>query len=144
MYMKMKKDNRLFKKLKGFQRADRGRFFLLALDQLTQEEFILHELFIAITDWDTNHFETYGTFEATNKELAQILKWKADSTVSRHKKSLIDKGFVELAGERFRVKDFEKWQYKKSFAKTQHKDAEMQATNAKMQDGLAEMHEIPF
>jgi len=112
----MEKDNSLFKKLKGFQKADRGRFFLLSLGKLTQEEFVLYELCVAITDWDRCHLDTYGTFKATNQELAEVLGRDAGSTISRHKKSLMEKGFLDAQGERLRVKDFENWELRKKGA----------------------------
>lgn len=111
--MNMKTKNALFKKLRGFQKADRGRFFLLSFGELTQEEFILYELCIAITDWDSSHIDTYGSFKATNQELAQVLGREAGSTISRHKKSLIEKGFLKVQGDRWNVRDFEKWELRK-------------------------------
>jgi hypothetical protein len=116
MNMEIRKANSLTKKLKGYQKAHKDRFYLLALDRMTMEEFILYELFIAITDWDRRHFDTYGTFKATNREIREVLRWKADSTVSRHKKSLMEKGFLETLGERLKVKDFESWELKKGSA----------------------------
>jgi len=142
--MDMKNNCRLFKKLNGYQKADRGRFMLLALGELSHEEFLLYEIFEAITDWDNRHVDTYGTFEATNKDLAMVLGWRADSTVSRHKKSLINKGYVERIGDRFKTKDFEKWELRKRPANMKNKSADMQVTNANNEDILADLQDIPF
>ncbi len=111
--MENRKTNRLVKKLNGFQKTNRHRFLWLAFEELTQEELILYEFCAAITDWDRKHFDTYGTFKASNQEIAQILRWKADSTVSRYKKILIKKGYLEVEGDRLKVKDFEEWQLRK-------------------------------
>lgn len=111
--MELKRSNSLFKKLRGYQKARRDRFFLLAFGEVTQEEFILYEFFNAITDWDRSHFDTYGTFQATNKEIREVLKWKADSTVSRHKKKLMEKGYITMEGDRLKAKDFESWELRK-------------------------------
>ncbi len=113
MDMENRKTNRLIKKLNGYQKANRHRFLWLAFEMLTQEELVLYEFCVAITDWDRTHLDTYRTFKATNQEIAQILRWKADSTVSRHIRSLIAKGFVAIVGERLKVKDFEEWELRK-------------------------------
>ncbi len=110
------KVNGLFKKLKGYQKANRDRFYLLAFGELSQEEFVLYEFCVAITDWDIRHFDTYGTFKASNHEISQVLQWKADSTVSRHKKSLIRKGYIEISGDRYKVKNFEGWELRKKIS----------------------------
>ena len=142
--MEMKKSNSLIKKLKGYQRAERDRFLRLTFDELTLEEFVLYELYAAITDWDSKHYETFGTFGATNKDVAQILKWKSDSTVGRYRKNLIKKGLIEKVGERFRIKDFDNWVSRKRPAEKQTFSAKMQVKNAIMQEEPADMQDIPF
>lgn len=135
--MNNRKTNRLVKKMNGYQKANRDRFLLLAFGELTQEELLLYEFCIAITDWDKNH-DNYGTFEATNQEIAEMLRWKANSSVSRYKRSLIDKGFLEISGSRVRVKDFEKWELRKTgYAKMQNENASMQGGSANMHDHYA-------
>jgi hypothetical protein len=139
MDMKKGKTNRLIKKMNGYQKANRERFLLLAFGELTQEELILYEFLIAITDWDRNH-DTFGTFEATNQEIAEMLRWKANSSVSRYKKSLLEKGFIEIIGDRMHIKDFEKWELRKTgFAKIERRNADMQRRNANTQGGDANM-----
>jgi hypothetical protein len=59
-------------------------------------------------------------------------------------RSLIQKGFIEPVGDRFRVKDFDKWVYRKKTAGMQYRDAEKQMENADKQDISAEMQDIPF
>lgn len=134
---------RLLKKLRGYQKAPRDRFELLINKVLNQEEFILYEFGIAITDWDIEHVETYGTFEATNKEIAMALGWKSDSTVSRHKKSLIKKGlfYIENSGL-ISPKDFDKWQLRKFLpAKIHESPAHAQTQPANIQDSSSKMQE---
>jgi len=113
MDMNTNKSNKLIKKLNGYQKANRERFLLLTFGELTLGEFVLYEFCITITDWDSRHYETYGTFKETNQQIAQMLDWKDGSTVSRYKKSLIEKGILELEGDRLRVKDFEKRELRK-------------------------------
>ena len=130
------KKNKLLKKLKGYQKAPRARILLLTQKRLTQEEFLLYELVIAITDWDPKH-EDYGTFEATNREIAEILGWKSDTTALKHKKKLIEKRIIESVGEnRFSAKGFEKWQLRKA------NSSENQDLTVKSQAKPAEIKEI--
>ncbi len=136
---------RLVKKLRGYQKANRYRIMLLVTKTLNQEEFILYEIAIAITDWDRRHLETYGLFKATNSELAYLCGWDSDSTVSRHKKSLLEKGiFLDASNGYLRVKDFEDWQLRKTYpAENQDLPAETLTSPADIHDSSAEMHEIP-
>lgn len=138
----MNMDNKLLKKLRGYQKANRERFMLLMMQVLTLEEYIVYEFGIAITDWDDSesHRETYGTFQATNGQIAEILGWKSDSQVSRIRKRLVEKGFFIKDGNRCKAKDFEKWQLRKNpIAKTQGHTANPQYQPANMQGGVANM-----
>jgi len=135
-------DNRLLKKLRGYQKANRERFMLLMMQVLTLEEYIVYEFGIAITDWDDSdsHRETYGTFQATNGQIAEILGWKSDSQVSRIRKRLVEKDFFIKDGNRYRAKDFEKWQLRKNpIIKTQTQFANRQYQPAKTHEELAKM-----
>ena len=134
--------NSLLKKLKGYQKAPRARFLLLKRGQLTQEEFLLYELSIDVTDWDRKH-ETYGTFKATNQEFAEILGWKSDTSVLRHKKSLIKKGlFIVTEDNRLIAKGFEKWQLRKyNPSENENKTAKIQTNPAKIENQTAEIEE---
>lgn len=134
--------NSLLKKLKGYQRAPRGRFLLLKEGRLTQEELLLYELAVAITDWDPRH-ETYGTFEATNQEIADLLEWKSDTTPLKHKKSLIKKGmFIVAEDNRLIAKGFEKWQLRRSNpSKNEPLTAEKQIGISKIEDETSEIKE---
>jgi hypothetical protein len=135
-------ENKLLKKLRGYQKANRERFMLLMMQVLTLEEYIVYEFGIAITDWDDSesHRETYGTFQATNGQIAEILGWKSDSQVSRIRNRLIEKDFFIKDGNRYRAKDFEKWQLRKNpLAKTQRYSANPQYQPANMQGDVAKM-----
>ena len=134
--------NNLIKKLKGYQKAPRERFLLLKEGMLTQEEFLIYEFAIAITDWDSRH-ETYGTFKATNQEIADYLGWKSDTSVSRHKNHLITKGILTKAADGgLKVKNFEKWQRGgENAADTESLDGNKQLYSAKSEDKNAETKE---
>lgn len=137
------KDNPLIKKIRGYQKAPRDRFFLLYNKTLTQEEFVLYELGIAITDWDREHTETYGTFQATNQELAEILGWDSDTTALRHKDSLIQRGlFIQVNEDLIKPKGFEKWQLRTSkAAKIQDQTAKIQLTSSNLEEVPAKMQD---
>lgn len=136
------KTNPLLKKLRGYQRAPRDRFLLLFYKVFAQEELALYELGIAITDWDSTHIDTYGTFKATNKQIANILGWKNDSSVSRYKKSLIKKGYFKLDSDgRIQIKGFNLWELRqKKSAENQEKFAELQTDSAKIQESSEKLH----
>lgn len=112
--MKRKLTNSLLQKLKGYNKAPKERFLALHRGIITQEELLMYELGIAITDWDTEHL-TYGTFCTTNREIAEILGWKSDTSALRVKAGLIKKGlFIETEDGRIKVKGFDKWLLRKS------------------------------
>lgn len=138
------KGNKLLKKLNGYQKAPRNRFCLLKEAELTHEELLLYELGLAIADWDPEHIDTFGTFKATNEELAELLGWSCGSTVSRHKTELINKGFlIRDEDGRIRPKDFENWLYQRnSYAKMLTVSAEKKVPRAYKQEELAKMHEF--
>ena len=148
----VKSRNRLEKKLKGYQRASRERFLLLKNKILTHEEFIVYELAIAVTDWDRDH-DTYGTFDGTNQEIANLLGWKSDSTVSRHIQKLLKKGYlIKDSNGLLSPRDFEEWELRKSsqakmqegIAKTQVFSAEMQKFPAEKRDDYAYKNNYPL
>lgn len=132
--------NPLLKKLRGYQKADKGRIKLLTDKVLSHEEYILFEICIAITDWDRDH-ETYGLFKATNLQLAEIAGWDSDSTVSRYRKSLVEKGFLSDCGNGcFKAKNFEDWQLRRGeVAKNQDVSADLQPSSAEIQTYPAKM-----
>lgn len=134
--------NPLLKKLNGYQKANRARFKLLTDTRfkLKAEEFILYEFLIAITDWDETHTETYGTFEATDKDVAELLNWRSGSTVNRWKKCLISKELLKKQyGSRFRVVGFDKWKLRKGEAKNEGRNAFLQIEDAKTHTSFAEI-----
>lgn len=87
--------NSQIKRLNGFIRLDRKIIFLLSDRILTQEEFLIYLLSIFLTDWSIDH-DAYGSVCALNREIAQLLGWKSRSSVTKHKKNLIAKGYLEL------------------------------------------------
>lgn len=137
--------NPLFKKLRGYQKAPRQRFEALANGLLTHEELIMYEFGVAITDWDKNH-ETYGTFLATNQQLAEVLGWKSDTSAMRVRRTLIRKGrFIEVEEGRIKPKGFEKWQLRRTSsekenpaAKTEIKTAIFEQETAKKEEFLTQ------
>lgn len=134
--------NTLYKKLNGFQKAPRNRFKFLLEKILSHEELLLYELGIAITDWDINHKDTYGSFQASNQELAEILGWRSDTTAGRHKNSLIEKKFFKIRDDkRIAPWKFEDWQIRKLDAKTQVKDANNEFYPANMQNKTAKIED---
>lgn len=135
------KNNSLLKKIRGYQKAPRDRFFLLKDKILTQEELLLYELGIAITDWDRTHIDTYGTFQATNIEMAELLGWVSDSTVSRLKTSLIKKGYFLPFNDKIKVLGFRKWELRQTHVDKQDEIAEMQVESANMQESPSKMQE---
>jgi hypothetical protein len=135
-------NNPLLKRLRGYQKAPRDRFVLLTQRVLNHTEFLVYEFCIAITDWDLNH-ETYGSFEATNLQIALILGWKDDSTVSRIRKSLINKGVFHKKGERIFVDGFENWQLRsRTSANIQPNTANKQEASVSSQEQSANLQEI--
>lgn len=134
--------NQLLKRLNGFQKADRKRFILLKDRRLTEEEFVLYELGIALAIWDKEK-EAYGTFEATNQELADILGWKSDTTALRHKKSLIRKEFFKEV-DKYTIKpiDLERWHLRKHpLADLQDDPALLQSPSANLETPSAKIEE---
>lgn len=141
--------NSLIKKLNGYHKAPRKRFLLLLNGVLNQKELLLYEFGIAIADWDTDHTDAYGTFYATNLQIAQILGVKSDTTVGRIKQSLIDKGYFKKIDKRIWVRDFNEWQLRKynpaviepQPAKTHEENAELHEEPAKLKSIQPETHE---
>lgn len=135
--------NNLLKKLKGYQKAPRGRFLLLKERRLTHEEFLLYELGVAISDWDSRH-ETYGVFKATNQEIAGILGWSSDTTALMHKNSLIKKGmFIVNDDGSISARGFEKWLLRKSKSSENESEvAKTQSGSSNREDNTSEIKEI--
>lgn len=134
--------NPLLKKLNGYQKAYRARFNLLTdvKFKLTAEEFVLYEFLIAITDWDETHIETYGSFGASDKDIAELLNWKSSSTVNRWRRRLITKKILREHNEdRFKVTGFEKWRLRKGGFKDEGNSLFLHSENAKTHTSVAEI-----
>lgn len=135
--------NPLFKKLKGYQKAPRQRFESLANGLLTQEELVMYELGVAITDWDKSH-ETYGTFLATNQQLAEVLGWKSDTSALRIKANLIRKGlFIEVEEGRIKPKGFEKWQIRRTSSEKEISTAKTEIRTSNFEQEAAKKEKFP-
>ena len=136
--------NPLFKKLRGYQKAPRQRFEALANGLLTQEELIMYELGVAVTDWDKSH-ETYGTFLATNQHLAEVMGWKSDTSAMRVKAALIKKGlFVEAEEGRIKPKGFDKWQLRRASSEKEEPAAKTGIKTANFEQEAAKQEEFPI
>jgi len=134
--------NPLFKKLNGYQKANRARFRLFTDTKfkLTAEEFVLYEFLIAITDWDETHTETYGTFDSTDRDIAEVLHWESGSTVNRWRNRLIIKNLVRKQNNnRFWVAGFDKWKLRKADSKKEENNVFLQREDAKKHNRVAEI-----
>ncbi|OGE72140.1 hypothetical protein A3H40_02110 [Candidatus Daviesbacteria bacterium RIFCSPLOWO2_02_FULL_38_15] len=133
-------NNSLLRKLNGYYKSPKAKFLLIKERRLTSEEFLLYEFGIAIASWDPNRPEIYGIFSAPNIQIAEILGWKRDSSVSRYKKRLIEKGFFIEEPAGIRLLGFEKWQIKK-WDKKPEESATLQDEVAKVQKQSAKTQE---
>jgi len=85
----------LLRKLnKTYQKVFRDRHIRARKLSLTDSEYRLWDLCVAVYDWDKKHTQTFGTLETTDRELASILGWSA-SKACRKRNSLIRKGLIE-------------------------------------------------
>ncbi len=98
--------SKLHRRLNGsYQKVRRDRHLLYREHKMTDPECRLWELLVSLCDWDPKHFDTVGTVEATQKELAGFLgrEWST-SKVSRTKDLLINKGVLtEIEQGIFRI-----------------------------------------
>ena len=85
--------NKILKKLKGYQKHNRNRHILAKELQLSDQEFRLWDLAVALSGWDDKHVESYRMFEGTLDSLAIILGW-SKAKVSRTIDGLINKKIV--------------------------------------------------
>lgn len=93
----MKKD--LKRKLnKSFQKLFRNRHIKAKELDLSDQEYRLWDLLLALYDWDQTHTETFGTVEATQLQLAELLNC-SDPKVCRLIRSLIKKGLIKKIEE---------------------------------------------
>lgn len=137
------KENRIKKRLKGYISHPRERFFLLQSKVLTPQEFVVYEFYLSIADWDKKHSKKFTTFYAPNKDVATYLGYKADSTISRIRTTLLEKGLILWKPElnRFEVPDFKIWTCTLP-AKVQAHIAEMEIELAEMQKYSANLQEV--
>ena len=83
---------------KTYQKVYRDRHVKAKELALTDQEYRLWDLLLALYDWDRNHQETYGTIEATEAQLAELLNC-SDSKVCRVRAKLTKKGLVTMVAE---------------------------------------------
>ena len=76
-----------------YQKVHRNRHLVAKNLNLSNIEYRLWDLCLAIYDWDQKH-EGFSTFKFTDRELANI--FSSASTINRVKASLINKGILSL------------------------------------------------
>lgn len=134
----MNSQNRLLSALHGFNKAPKERFNLLVNRVLDRQEFLVYEFCLAITTWDDIHYpDRYGSFNATNREIGELLGGWSESNISRIRNRLAKKGYLkELDNGRTWVKDFDEWRLR-------IRDVSEQAKSAYKQDQLAQTQKPP-
>lgn len=137
MGVDMDSRNKLLSSLHGFNKAPKERFKLLVDRVLDRQEFLVYEFCLAIATWDDDNYpDKYGTFSATNIDVAEILGW-SESNISRIRGRLVSKGyFKKLDNGRTWVKDFDEWRLR-------IRDVSEQAKSAYKQDQLAQTQKPP-
>lgn len=85
--------NKVLKKLKGYQKHNRSRHIFAKEFQLSDPEFRLWDLAVALSGWDEKNIDSYKMFEGTMDSLATILDW-SKAKVSRMMNDLIHKRIV--------------------------------------------------
>lgn len=113
-----------------YQRVYRSRHVkALELNQ-TDAEYRLHDLLLALYDWDKKHVDTYGTVETTDRDIAPLLKW-SPSKVCRTRRELIKQGVIkEIRPHVYLVTQV---------AQMQQQESKMQDEVSLMQQEVAEM-----
>ena len=144
----MRSQEDLIRKLAGWYPTYRGKLLLLKSNTLTKEEYILHEVGIAIADWDKkNRPKTYGTFILAQVEIESLMGWKA-GFVSRYSKKLYKLGFwkkrdngrTQVNGfELIEIKTLESLTRKNKIVDLQKYLAALQSEIADRQDDVVEM-----
>lgn len=86
--MNLKQANRRLNKT--WQKLQRQRHSIALMLELSDSEFRLWDLFIALYDWDVKHYSTYHGVNLSTRDTAKILNWSC-SKVHRYKHKLIQK-----------------------------------------------------
>ena len=82
--------SKLTRKLKGYKTLGKDRHLTCHMLGLTDSEFRLFELYQDVYDWDSRHYEEYGTVSFPDRVIAKLLGWNA-SKVCRIRNKLIGK-----------------------------------------------------
>jgi len=77
-----------------YQKLYRHRHIIAKKLKLSDPEYRLWDLYLALYDWDTKHTETFQTVEAPDRDIAKLLDWSA-SKVCRNRNKLISKGIIK-------------------------------------------------
>lgn len=75
-----------------YQKVFRNRHVIAKNESLTDQEYRLWDLYVALYDWDKKHSH-YGCVVDTDKHIAEMLNW-SEAKVCRTRKKLIIKGVV--------------------------------------------------
>lgn len=126
----------------GILASYREKFLLLKEKVLKDEEFVLYDFCVHQADFDEKHFGKFGTFQQTNKELAEGLGWSEDK-VCRNIKTLFEKGFLRKIDRKTEVVDFFRFIPRIAFKRTKQKEeiAYLQEKIAKVRSQVANLHE---
>ena len=120
---------------KTYQKLYRNRHLVATQLELDDAEYRLWDLYTALYDWDQKHTETFGTVEATDKEIADILLWSS-SKVCRTRNRLLEKQVVTpIKKSGYRI--FPSLELKNSSTDTQEKIANVHDGNASMKQDIA-------
>jgi hypothetical protein len=76
-----------------YQKLYRNRHVIAKQLKLSDPEYRLWDLYLALYDWDIKHTETFQTVEAPDRDIAKLLDWSA-SKVCRSRNKLIQKGII--------------------------------------------------
>jgi hypothetical protein len=125
---------RLLRRLnETYQKVYRNRHLWSRNLRLTDAEYRLWDLFVALYDWDKKHNETYETIEATDCQIAKILDW-SDSKSCRVRNNLLRKvkGYLKQIGRSsYKIQPIIN---EEEIAPMQNKDDQMQEKLAPMQE----------
>lgn len=96
-------------------------FILLQQHFITDEQFLLYCFCIHQADFDTNHKGKYGTFQLTNKQIAEDLGWSEDK-VGRNLIGLLEKDILKRINRRtIEVVDYYRFVIKNALKRTKEK-----------------------
>lgn len=77
-----------------YQKLYRNRHVIAQRLELSDQEYRLWDLYLALYDWDKGHTETFQTIDASDRVIANLLNW-SPSKVCRQRNKLINKGVIK-------------------------------------------------